>query len=94
MAIFSQTINKSDHQKLGEKLALELIQKVMFMAQLTLNVNVTLFPQTDGVLCCFEQAMVQLVYFEKQKQRSVPWNCELQIGSQLEIKCSVYVYVS
>lgn len=37
--------------------------------------------------------MVQLVYFEKQKQRSVPWNCELQIGSQLEIKVSAYVYV-
>lgn len=31
MAIFSQTTNKPEDQKMGEKLALELIQKVSFV---------------------------------------------------------------
>ncbi|XP_037024840.1 X-ray repair cross-complementing protein 5 isoform X2 [Bradysia coprophila] len=74
MVIFSQTGNKSKHQKAGEKLAFDLIQQV------------------NGILCSFEEAMVQLVYYEKQNQKSMPWNCELQIGSKLEIKTSVYVY--
>lgn len=50
--------------------------------------------QTDGALCCFEEAMVQLVYYEKKQQRSMPWHCDLNIGSKLDIKVSVYVNVS
>ncbi|KAJ6645641.1 X-ray repair cross-complementing protein 5 [Pseudolycoriella hygida] len=75
MVMFSQTANKTEEQKKGEKLVYDLIQK------------------TDGNLCCFEEAMVQLVYFEKKKQRSIPWNCDLQIGSKLEIKVAAYVYI-
>lgn len=34
MAMFSQTTNKSENQKLGEKLAFDLVKKVSFSIQL------------------------------------------------------------
>lgn len=95
MVIFSQTTNKSEDQKKGEKLAFELVQKVSFTKNRRSDQcgELKFLLQTDGGLCAFEEAMVQLVYIEKKKQRSVPWNCDLQIGSHLEIKVSAYVYV-
>lgn len=49
--------------------------------------------QTSGVLCSFDKALVQLIYFEKKKQRSMPWNADLQIGSELKIKVSAFINV-
>ncbi|KAG4070343.1 hypothetical protein HA402_006485 [Bradysia odoriphaga] len=51
-----------------------------------------LIQQFNGVLCSFDEAMVQMVQYEKQNQRSKSWDCKLQIGSRLEIKTSVFVY--
>lgn len=50
--------------------------------------------ESNGALCSFEQALVQLIYFEKKKQRSMPWKVDLQIGSALKIKVSAFINVS
>lgn len=52
-----------------------------------------LTPQTNGVICDFEQALVQLIYFEKKKQRTMPWNVPLELGSNLKIEVSAYIQI-
>lgn len=50
--------------------------------------------QTNGSLCSFNEAIPQLVYFDKKQRRRVPWNCDLDIGTNLQIKIAAYIFVS
>lgn len=50
--------------------------------------------ETDGVICDFDEALVQLIYFEKKKQKTMGWNAQLEIGSQLKINITAYIQVS
>ncbi|XP_054268759.1 X-ray repair cross-complementing protein 5-like isoform X2 [Macrosteles quadrilineatus] len=39
--------------------------------------------ETDGVTCGFDEAMVPLGRYQKIQTRAMPWNCDLQIGSNI-----------
>lgn len=96
-AIFSQAITKTQEQKNNEKIVKKLLSEVKKKNNCWIYVNhiisSSLPIQTNGVLCGFDQALVQLVYFEKKKQRSAPWSTDLKIGSKLNIKISAYIQV-
>lgn len=49
--------------------------------------------QKNSALTDFDQALFQLIYFEKKMQRSAPWNCKLEIGSRLRINVTAYIYI-
>lgn len=55
--------------------------------------NYSRFCQTKTLLTDFDQALYQLIYFEKKKQRAMPWHCKLEIGSRLRINVSAYVHI-
>ncbi|XP_045121022.1 X-ray repair cross-complementing protein 5-like isoform X2 [Portunus trituberculatus] len=41
--------------------------------------------KVDGMLCSFEDALPQLMFFEKKKQASASWNTTLDIGADFKI---------
>lgn len=96
-ALFSQNPSKSQAENKSQKLMTKIITEVILgwiFKQYTNIWLLILYSQSNGVLCSFEQALVQLIYFEKKKQRSMPWNADLQIGSELKIKVSAYINVN
>lgn len=46
--------------------------------------------ETDGIICTFEQAMSQLMYFEKSTAKPMPWNVQMSIGNDIKIPVSGY----
>lgn len=53
-----------------------------------------LLERSDGALCCFTDAIPQLVYYDKKQRRRVPWNCDLEVGQRFSIKIAAYIFVS
>lgn len=49
--------------------------------------------ETGGFLCHIDHAESQLLTFQKKKNRTVPWNATLSIGSRLKIDISAYVSI-
>lgn len=49
--------------------------------------------QTNGVLCTFNEAIQQLIFFENKQRRRVPWNCDLEIGTKLRFPIAAYIMV-
>ncbi|RXG71453.1 X-ray repair cross-complementing protein 5 [Armadillidium vulgare] len=41
--------------------------------------------EVDGIICSFEEAIPQLLFFEKKAQRSANWNSILDIGQNFKI---------
>ena len=41
--------------------------------------------QVDGILCSFEEAIPQLIFFQKKSQGSANWNSMLEIGPHFRI---------
>lgn len=46
--------------------------------------------ETDGIICTFEQAMSQLMYYEKSSTKPMPWNVQMSIGDDIKIPVSGY----
>lgn len=46
--------------------------------------------KTEGIICTFEQAMSQLMYFEKSTAKPMPWNVQMSIGNDIKIPVSGY----
>lgn len=47
----------------------------------------------NATLCHIDYVESQLLHFQKKATRSMPWNVDLKIGSELTINVSAYVYV-
>lgn len=45
------------------------------------------------MICDFDQALVQLINFEKKKQRTMAWNSTLEYGTKMKMHISAYIQV-
>lgn len=49
--------------------------------------------QSNGLLCSLDEAAAKLMYVDQKQRRSMPWNCDLEIGSHVTVKIATYIYI-
>nr|CAD7589721.1 unnamed protein product [Timema genevievae] len=53
-----------------------------------------LVTQVEGIICSFEDAILQLTFYQKKNVRPTPWNVIMDIGSTIKIPVSGYLMIS
>ncbi|CAG2053395.1 unnamed protein product [Timema podura] len=59
-----------------------------------INLLSNLVTQVEGIICSFEDAILQLSFYQKKNVRPTPWNVIMDIGSTIKIPVSGYLMIS